>query len=350
MTSKRTSTARARVVSALTEEILQSPEQGAFPIDSEHQLCRRFNISRVTVRLALSDLENRGLIYRKHGKGTFAHGRGTRVYRNMGILMKSPQSAEHRPIAEMIRGVQTAMARVRSATLLICNAPKEWRPEKASNLSGVIIVPQDVTAADIDVIRERNIPLIVFAESGLDAPHILLGQQEAARSMTQRLLDLGHKRFALLTGFDAAMDLPKRMGVRDALSVAGIDPAQVLEFSAHGEEGDVFKAAKDLLMARPRPTAVIAFDDSLGSMVSFHARRNEGLQVPADLSIVSFHSWPYLNYVEPALTTVRFEFFRGGLCAAEALNQAFMTGDKVKDLTFNPTFCPGQTIGPAPTA
>src|SRR5271163_2668258 len=101
--AQRSSTARARLVAAVTEEILSRNEQNAFPIASEHQLCRRFSLSRVTVRLALSDLENRGLIYRKHGKGTFAHGRATRVHRYLGILMKSSASAGRRPIVEMLR-------------------------------------------------------------------------------------------------------------------------------------------------------------------------------------------------------------------------------------------------------
>src|ERR1700692_3227250 len=110
MSLPRVSTARARLVAALTEEILNSPELCAFAIASEHQLCRRFGISRVTVRLALSDLENRGLIYRKHGKGTFAHARSNQVHRYIGVLVKSIHAAEHRPVAEMVRGAQTVMA------------------------------------------------------------------------------------------------------------------------------------------------------------------------------------------------------------------------------------------------
>lgn len=38
---------------------------------SERELVQMFNVSRSTVRLALRDLEERGLIYRLHGKGTF---------------------------------------------------------------------------------------------------------------------------------------------------------------------------------------------------------------------------------------------------------------------------------------
>jgi DNA-binding LacI/PurR family transcriptional regulator len=293
-------------------------------------------------------LENRGLIYRKHGKGTFAHGHLTRVHRHLGILMKSPHVTEHRSIAEMIRGAQTAMAAVRSAVLLVSSPPEEWRPEKASSLGGVIVVPYDVTEGDLAVLKNRNLPYLIFGESNLPGPQIRLGQREAARHMTEQLLQLGHRRFALLTGYDECLDAPKRMGVHDALRAAGIDPAQALEVSAHGQEGGIFQAARDILHIRPRPTAVVAFDDSLGSMLCFQARRNEGIQVPADLSIVSFHDWPYLNYVEPALTTARFEFYAAGCRAAEALGQAALTGGPLADLNFEPTYRPGQTLGPVP--
>lgn len=348
MSPKRNLTARARLVATLTEEILQNPGTAAFAIASEHQLCERFNISRVTVRLALNDLENRGLIYRKHGKGTFAHGHSTRVYRNLGFLLKSAHATEHRPIAEMVRGAQTVMAPLRSSILLISTPPEQWRPEKASSLGGVIVLPQDVTEEDLAILKDRNLPFLIVGESHLTGPRLILGQREAARRMTEQLLQLGHRRIALLTGFDLCLDASKRMGVHDALKAAGLDPSQAPEFSAHGLESDIFQAARELLKLHPRPTAVVAFDDSLGSILSFQARRQEGIQVPSELSIVSFHDWPYLNFIEPALTTVRFEFFTAGQRAAEALNHAALTGQAVENISFPPTYRPGQTIGPVP--
>jgi GntR family transcriptional regulator, arabinose operon transcriptional repressor len=348
MSSSRSSTARARLVAALTEEILNSPEPAAYPIASEHQLCRRFSISRVTVRLALSDLENRGLIYRKHGKGTFAHGRTTRPYRNLGVLIKSPQIAAHRPIAEIVRGAQMTLSPLGAAILLISTPPEEWRPEKASSLSGIIVVPQDVTTKDLDILKDRNLPYLIVGESQLPGPHILLGQREAACKMTGQLLQLGHRRLAILSGFDECLDGPKRMGVHDALTAAGIDPLQVPEFSARYQECEIFQATRDLMNINPRPSAVIAFDDSLGSMLSFQARRHHGIQIPGELSIVSFHAWPYLNHIEPALTTVQFDFFNAGQSAAEAINRAALTGESVPDLHFQPTYRPGHTVGPAP--
>lgn len=40
-------------------------------LPSERQLLEQYHVSRNTIRLALADLEERGIIYRLHGKGTF---------------------------------------------------------------------------------------------------------------------------------------------------------------------------------------------------------------------------------------------------------------------------------------
>jgi GntR family transcriptional regulator len=42
-----------------------------FKISTERQLCEMFNVSRITVRQALKELEDEGHMYRKQGKGTF---------------------------------------------------------------------------------------------------------------------------------------------------------------------------------------------------------------------------------------------------------------------------------------
>jgi len=248
----------------------------------------------------------------------------------------------------MIRGAQTVMSNLRSATLLISTAPETWRPDKASSLGGVIVVPQDVTPKDLEDLKNRNLPFLIFAESDLPGPRILLGQREAARTMTEQLLQAGHRRIALMTGYDSCLDTPKRLGIHDALRSAGIDPAQTPEVAMNGDEAGISHAAQEILRMHPRPTAVIAFDDSYGSMLSFHARRTENMEIPKDLSIVSFHDWPYLNLMEPALTTARFDFFAAGQRAAEVLTQAALTGAPVSDLTFAPVYRPGQTVGPVP--
>jgi GntR family transcriptional regulator of arabinose operon len=345
----RPATARAKLVGHLTQEILSRDSPEAYSLASEHELCRQFNLSRVTVRLALGDLENRGLIYRRHGKGTYAHGRDTRVYRNIGILMRCT-GTENRGVAELMRGMQSAQTELGAGIMLIGVKPAAWRPEMASMLSGVAILPWDVTQEDLAILRDRNLPFLLVGDSELVGPRITLGQVEAARRLTEKLLQQGHRSLAILSGVDAGLDEPKRRGIHEALRAAGLDPAAVPEFVADGKESSFFDAARKLLDSVPRPTGVIAFDDSLASILSYKVRRQMNLRVPEDISIVSFHDWPFLAEMHPLLCTVRFDFFAAGRQAAEALNRAAHTGLPVADLAFEPSYIEGETVGPPRSA
>lgn len=58
-----------RVITDLEKQIKMMKPNARLP--SERQLLIKYGVSRNTIRLALQDLEERGLIYRLHGKGTF---------------------------------------------------------------------------------------------------------------------------------------------------------------------------------------------------------------------------------------------------------------------------------------
>jgi GntR family transcriptional regulator len=59
----------------LKKSLYDQIETGLFKpgqmIPSERNLCRQYNMSRITVRRCIEEMTNEGLLYRKHGKGTF---------------------------------------------------------------------------------------------------------------------------------------------------------------------------------------------------------------------------------------------------------------------------------------
>jgi len=163
----RKPTARRRIATILTQEILDNPDLKDFPIASEHQLCRRFAVSRVTIRLALGDLEHRGLIYRRHGKGTFAHGCSSRVHSSLGILIKSPDALKCVPLVEFIRGAQTVMTSFSSSLVLMVTSPLGWRAEMASTLGSVIVMQEDLSTDELSILKNRKLPYIYIPDSQL---------------------------------------------------------------------------------------------------------------------------------------------------------------------------------------
>lgn len=67
-------------------------------LDSEAELCRRFGVSRVTLRMALSHLEQRGLLHPEAGRGWFlGEAVSTRpVSEDPGVLQSFTEMAESR--------------------------------------------------------------------------------------------------------------------------------------------------------------------------------------------------------------------------------------------------------------
>ncbi len=55
----------------LRQQILDEELKPDHCIPSERALCQKYKISRITVRQAVSDMINEGLLYRRQGKGTF---------------------------------------------------------------------------------------------------------------------------------------------------------------------------------------------------------------------------------------------------------------------------------------
>lgn len=66
---EETNTLYKKLIMSLKEEISHMEEGDKIP--SERQLCSIYNISRTTVRNAITDLEHSGLLVRIQGKGTF---------------------------------------------------------------------------------------------------------------------------------------------------------------------------------------------------------------------------------------------------------------------------------------
>jgi len=344
---RRMPSVRSRLATALAQEILEKSGPEPFLLSSEHQLCAKYNVSRVTVRLALGDLENRGLIYRKQGKGTFAHARNSRPTKMVALLLKSSFKLEHWPISEMIRGVQNVLSPHRVSMAIINTSPAEWSVETASNLAGVIVFPLEITQQDLDNLKERKLPFVLAGEAPtLSGPQVRLGQVEASRRSVEKLLQLGHRRIALLSGYESNFDATKRLGVHQALRDARIDPCLVPEFSASLREDGAEGAVRSILHLRPLPTVVVAFDDCLASLLCVRARQEMGLKVPSDLSVVSLHYSPYLRFLEPALTTLQFDFVGVGRLAAEVLHRAVLTGEVIEDSSVKAIYHDGQTVGP----
>jgi DNA-binding LacI/PurR family transcriptional regulator len=155
---------------------------------------------------------------------------------------------------------------------------------------GVLLVNVPPAPDEAALLAERRIPLVLLGATLPGVPSVEIDDVAAARSATNHLLGLGHRRLGLVSGrpferipFTAPPE--RKRGFLLALKESGVPWDPNLEVSADFSVRGAQRAAMTLLDRADRPTAVFAESDEMAFGV-MAAARTMGLRIPEDLSIV----------------------------------------------------------------
>lgn len=159
---------------------------------------------------------------------------------------------------------------------------------------------------------------------GVDAaglhPSIGFDNRAATCAITQHLLELGHRRFGMISAPTAGNDRSRERGagVRSALAAAGLQLRDDAFRQGPISLESGAAAMRALLGVRERPTAVIATNDvfAVGAML---ACRELGVRVPDDVSITGVDNTDLGATQTPGLTSIRTPIVEIGRAAARQL-------------------------------
>jgi DNA-binding LacI/PurR family transcriptional regulator len=220
-------------------------------------------------------------------------------------------------------------------TLLSASERPNTIPARDVPMDGALVYSCDTDSAAVDWLRRRKLPLVFVDQKPVPGiPSVNIDDRSGARAAAQHLVDLGHRRIAIVTtnisGPPGIVDDPvalagghvimqRLLGWLDALNAAGIHPVVVQQWPSDESAG---RASARLLLEMPeRPTAILCFSDVIAYAVVQEAIVL-GLAVPDDLSVVGFDDNPLAQRMRPALTTVRQDVAAKGQAAAAALTAA----------------------------
>lgn len=187
-------------------------------------------------------------------------------------------------------------------------------------IDGLILTTS--SEADEDLLRRREalqFPVVLLdrsVPSSFDA--LLIDHRTGVRRAVEYLLELGHRRIALITGSLNVRPAAERVrGYKDAFRRAGIapDPDLILAGSFSAEFG--YKETLAMLGRRP-PTALIAGGIAMLPGV-LRALREEGLRVPEDISIIGTCDSDLAELGTPPISVLRWDYALLGKTGAELL-------------------------------
>jgi GntR family transcriptional regulator of arabinose operon len=326
-----------QVFEAVQQAILSGRYEPGQKLPSEAHLLDEFGTSRITVIRALRELQQRGLVHRRAGSGTYVTDdvvAGASLL--FGLLI--PNLGETEIFGPICQGMAESCQRRKHALLWGDTTPapegKEiqtldlCRQYVSKKVAGVFFAPLErtpqndrINQAAVAVLAEAGIPLVLLDRSFLPYPNgspydlVAIDHRRAGFMATEHLLKLGYQRVAFVAHPHSASTVDARIaGYREALFVSGkpLEPSLVWRLGGNGV------ADLGSFVKRLEPQAIVCANDRTAGQV-MHDLIELGHRIPSDLRIVGIDDVQYASLLPVPLTTVHQPCREIGVAAVAAM-------------------------------
>lgn len=361
-----------RIKNRLLAEVSSGRLTAGDVLPTEIDLARNFGVGRNTVRQALAELEQDGLVRRVPGKGTFVQEQNRKgaaaVQHALNYFALVVNDAKYPAHVALLHGFEAAGRDMQLHTLVNNtenNVDKQGNVLfnlLGSGILGVAMVPSTdraTPAFQIQKLQEQNTP-VVFCHRGVEgckAPLIPIPFYEIGRMAGEAFVKQGHRRIAYCCANPAKVYTGYYEGLRKAIRSGGGDLRDEDIFIADSYSSDIYVLEEKLseslvrMFAKAdRPTAVFASGDPIAELIYLKMNRL-GLSVPQDLSLISAGGSYRQGAITSRLTSVVTQEGEMGKRAAELLFEMHKGRRSIFDdeiINIPLRFIEGRTLGPAP--
>ena len=323
------------VAGALRAGILDGTYQKTLP--TEQALCAQFQVSRQTVRQALSLLEAEQLIERIQGSGSHIREQRESAPRPHPSIAVVTTYISDYIFPSILREIE-AVCSENDSTPLLFATQNQFANERRillkllemEQLDGVLVEGTKTGLPNPNIklyqkLMAKGIPLVFIHgnyEQLPDTLSVLDDNAAGSRMLVDYLYKKGHRKIAGIFKYDDLQGRQRFTGYFDAMQELGLplEDRTMLWYSTDQKdrflrEGIDEKRAEEFFTAC---TAVICYNDEIALRVVAYLNRI-GLSVPGDVAVVSFDNSQYSELSVPRITSLSHEPFNVGRMAAELL-------------------------------
>jgi LacI family transcriptional regulator len=251
--------------------------------------------------------------------------RGLRTRRSHILEAVVPLFSRHFYV-EVLRGIETGLADT-DYGLVTRSVDKQVDRDRAfeasgahNNADGLLIVSLMPTGELVERLRAASCPVVLVDAEYDGLSDVTVDHAAAATLAVRHLLELGHRRIALIDHredpFTTTYSGGRQAGYRQGLAAAGLPVRPEFEIVTEFSPEAGAAALLTLLALPDSPTAIFAGSDSQAAGV-LQGVRQLGRRVPEDLSIVGYNDIDFAEYL--GLTTVRVPMYEMGRRGIELL-------------------------------
>ena len=343
MTKKNGSAKYYVLMESLKNEIIKGTIKPGEKILSENKLASKFQVSRHTVRKALSILENEGLLEAIHGLGTFCTEKNKKQTSSHNIAVITTYISDY-IFPRLIQGMDRVLTENGYSIILKNTGNSQKNEAKAlediltKNVDGLIIEPSksEIFCRHIqlyDALDRLKIPY-VFIQGTYpqmkEKPNIIMDDIQGSYLLTKHLIELGHTNILGIFKIDDNQGAARHKGYIKALTEANIlyNPDSVISF--HTEDRDTKPTAmiEDYIKSHIKMDAIVCYNDQIANEIIKVLSKN-GIRVPEDVSVTGYDNSIMANAGTLKLTTVSHpKEYLGEMAAKLLLEKIQGTQDK----------------------
>ena len=351
-----------QLINALRQQIFSGEFSCGSQLPPERKLAEMFGVSRITIRTALTELKNDGLIEQLPGVGTYVKGQKSEkvaeqkqfrfcVFFNASPMGVEPESDPYN--SQLLLGIHKFRSSENNFMLDLRVYSREdslaagWsrEPDELRQWDGIIIACSH-TEEDIEYLLKNRINFVVVGESGSMRffPIVTTDNFQGSYMLTNHLLEHGVRKPVFLFGSrNYLWEQRRRAGFRQALLDAGL-PCSEDNFYGDGYP-DLEKTqalVQDLLKdkARSFDALILPWDvEVIGVMNALKAAK---LRVPEDVVVAVFDNYQWLVNMYPGLPALLQPFSRLGEAAVELLTAKIRQPEITVVKAIPPQLLPGD--------
>ena len=226
----------------------------------------------------------------------------------------------------MARGVEDAAGNS-DYSVVYCNTDEsEMKEEKYANLlaqrqiDGALLVPSGGNVRTIKFLLSNDIMVVALDRrvSGVEIDCVRSDSEGGAWSLMRLLIDLGHKRIAMITGpQDVSTSVDRVAGYQRALRESGLIENEIVYYGEFNQQIG-YELTKQAMSHLPKPTAIFGANNFI-TIGIIKALQDLKMSVPGDVSVVGFDDLPESMLLSPFLTVAAQPAYEMGRMATELL-------------------------------
>ena len=324
-----------KVAEAMRQGIREGKYQKTLP--TEQALCAQFQVSRQTVRQALSLLETERLIARRQGSGShILEQREQTPGRRLSIAVVTTYISDY-IFPSILREIEAVCSENNSAPLLFATQNQFSNERRIlqtllemDHLDGILIEGTKTGLPNPNIrlcrqLMEKGIPLVFMHgnyEQLPDTLSVLDDNCTGGRMLVEYLYQKGHRGIGGIFKYDDLQGRQRFAGYLEGLERFDLSPEDnnILWYGTAQKDHflrDDYSEDRmtDLLSSC---SAIVCYNDEIAARVISYLTR-KGLSVPGDIAVVSFDNSPYSEMSTPRITSLSHGMYNVGRLAAEML-------------------------------